>query len=440
MVSNSQPNPAQTATTEARPTQPPLSQSANSTAPQRRQGRMPGSQGYNTDDCVGLIKCVGRVMPMGPQQWSSVQEAYHKYADKNNRSHREIDSLKHKFRAIANSRKPTGDPNCPAYIRDAKRIQIEIDQKTRKYVAEDQSDDEQNGDGAHMEDSQSLDRNASPGSQVSNSSETSPNHQESEPNIPTNDDINDQMELDDQSSSHHPPTNESQASKANLCRRGASSSSQRIHHTYSPMNSSTRRSQRGRRGLDQCLETYFDPEARDNRERDQGMASFYAARLKEANTKIEALSRENQDLSTKVDNEKRDLKAEVDRLRAESTKKSMDIRDLRGKLDLLQLKLDLYKRGQFQPQPRPMYNYQGPYMTAGHAMQTPSQTAYAPAAQSNFPTQSAPSVPPPVPINSAPSVPPVQSSYQPPPESFSSMGETNFGQQNEHLGTHPSEL
>ena len=51
-----------------------------------------------------------------------MQHSYASYTIDNGRWTRDVESLKQKFRKLANSTKPSGDPDCPPAIRRAKYI------------------------------------------------------------------------------------------------------------------------------------------------------------------------------------------------------------------------------------------------------------------------------------------------------------------------------
>ena len=89
-------------------------------ATQRRPGRAKGSQGYSVADCVSLVDGVKAFLPLGAQEWGYVLDQYNNYATENNWVIRNLDPLKIKLCALATHSKPTGDPDCPLHIRDAK--------------------------------------------------------------------------------------------------------------------------------------------------------------------------------------------------------------------------------------------------------------------------------------------------------------------------------
>ena len=66
-----------------------------------------------------------------------VQDQYNVYATANNWAARELNPLKMKFRALVNHAKPTGDPDCPTYVRDAKAMQKSMDARAHVIACND---------------------------------------------------------------------------------------------------------------------------------------------------------------------------------------------------------------------------------------------------------------------------------------------------------------
>jgi hypothetical protein len=55
---------------------------------------------------------------------------------------RDVDSLKNKFRGLKNTKKPTGDPTCPEYVKRAKKLQKEIEESVNVFKMGSVSDSE----------------------------------------------------------------------------------------------------------------------------------------------------------------------------------------------------------------------------------------------------------------------------------------------------------
>ena len=90
-------------------------------------GRAKGSQGYSAADCITLVEAVKAFLPLGAIEWGFVQDWYNVYATDDNRAPHNLKPLKMKFWVLVNHAKPTGDPNCPAYVCDAKGTQKAMD-------------------------------------------------------------------------------------------------------------------------------------------------------------------------------------------------------------------------------------------------------------------------------------------------------------------------
>jgi hypothetical protein len=90
------------------------------------------------------VDAVKSVLPLGNQEWARVANIYNEYTAKNGQASRELDPLKLKFRALVNSPKPTGDPDCKAHIRAAKETQREMDKRAHVLALNDvESNDEE---------------------------------------------------------------------------------------------------------------------------------------------------------------------------------------------------------------------------------------------------------------------------------------------------------
>lgn len=63
-----------------------------------------------------LASLVEMHLPRGGNEWDRVTEAFNEWALANNQPIRDRKSLTKKFDELANATKPTGDPNCPAYV------------------------------------------------------------------------------------------------------------------------------------------------------------------------------------------------------------------------------------------------------------------------------------------------------------------------------------
>ena len=73
--------------------------------------------GYTDIELQALLDIVEEVLPQSPNEWEEVSRRHIE-----NYPGQTLDSIRHKFNALANDKKPTGDPHCPPTVRRAKRI------------------------------------------------------------------------------------------------------------------------------------------------------------------------------------------------------------------------------------------------------------------------------------------------------------------------------
>ncbi|PLW05339.1 hypothetical protein PCANC_28301 [Puccinia coronata f. sp. avenae] len=93
---------------------------------------------------------VKHVLPLGANEWAIVHERYSEYALKNGQAIRKQDSVKNKFRALVNLNIPTGDLDCPTWVRKAKHTQKLIDNRAQLLTLDEESSGEDNGVGAEV--------------------------------------------------------------------------------------------------------------------------------------------------------------------------------------------------------------------------------------------------------------------------------------------------
>ena len=75
--------------------------------------------GFSEDETAALLDVIEDILPNCPNDWERVTEAHRiSFPDLK----RTTKSLKRKFEALYNHRKPTGDPTCPVSVRRAKQI------------------------------------------------------------------------------------------------------------------------------------------------------------------------------------------------------------------------------------------------------------------------------------------------------------------------------
>ena len=83
--------------------------------------------------------------------WQKVLTTYLGVAVDNNWPMRDMDSLRNKFKSLKNSRKPTGDPNCPIDVKRAKSIQRLIDNSSDTVGFDDDEEEEEENDDSDEE-------------------------------------------------------------------------------------------------------------------------------------------------------------------------------------------------------------------------------------------------------------------------------------------------
>lgn len=90
-------------------------------------GRRPNRRNYTPDELASLNEVVEELLPISGAEWELVEHRhYSRYPDRE----RTGLQLRKKFNDVSTTKIPTGDPNIPPHIRDAKRIRGLIYQKT----------------------------------------------------------------------------------------------------------------------------------------------------------------------------------------------------------------------------------------------------------------------------------------------------------------------
>ena len=112
--------------------------------PRKAAGAGKKSRGpaYSNEETTVLLQLVGAILPSGSNGWTRLAQEYASQALDRKWPLRDEDSLKNKFKALKNSPKPTGDPDCPWDVKLAKRLQREID-ASRDVVGFDDEDGEE---------------------------------------------------------------------------------------------------------------------------------------------------------------------------------------------------------------------------------------------------------------------------------------------------------
>ena len=100
---------------------------ADRRAAQRAILRRPRGSKYSDEEVDGLLETCEEYLPIGPEEWEVVATLHkHEFPNKD----RDRDSLRRKFLQFANSKKETGNPDCPPQIRRAKKILRDIVART----------------------------------------------------------------------------------------------------------------------------------------------------------------------------------------------------------------------------------------------------------------------------------------------------------------------
>ena len=81
-----------------------------------------GQKNYTAIEIDMLLDIVAEIEPLGANMWAEVHERYNQWAMAQSYPMRDADMLKQKFDRLANEKKPTGNPRCPAPVRKAKQV------------------------------------------------------------------------------------------------------------------------------------------------------------------------------------------------------------------------------------------------------------------------------------------------------------------------------
>ncbi len=88
---------------------------------------MPKKQWFRVSEIENMLDLVQEVLPISSPEWDSIAEKHSETFPEQNRTG---DTLKRKFCKICLRTPPTGNPNCPAYVKRAKDIRDMIVGKT----------------------------------------------------------------------------------------------------------------------------------------------------------------------------------------------------------------------------------------------------------------------------------------------------------------------
>ena len=85
------------------------------------------SSKFNDTEKDTLVEIIGEILPIGNPCWVRVESAYNATFPMRRRH---LENLRKQFNGFVAKKMPTGDPNCPTCVRDAKRIKDSIYQKS----------------------------------------------------------------------------------------------------------------------------------------------------------------------------------------------------------------------------------------------------------------------------------------------------------------------
>ena len=86
-----------------------------------------GTKNKTKEETMSVLQSIREVLPISEQDWKRVED---NHAIHYPTHARDYSSIRRKFQSLYRSRQPTGDPDCPAKVREAKRIHQLILQKT----------------------------------------------------------------------------------------------------------------------------------------------------------------------------------------------------------------------------------------------------------------------------------------------------------------------
>jgi hypothetical protein len=82
---------------------------------------------FTTTELENLNEVISQVLPIGGEEWEEVANLHSQQYPEHQR---DSVNLRRKFKEMYNARIPTGDPECPEHIKTAKRLHIQIQQRS----------------------------------------------------------------------------------------------------------------------------------------------------------------------------------------------------------------------------------------------------------------------------------------------------------------------
>ncbi|TCD64820.1 hypothetical protein EIP91_003601 [Steccherinum ochraceum] len=124
------------ATPKKRPSKAPASKSSSGTSNNKngpgkkksRGGRAPGATKWTSESDMCLLRHIREINPWGPNGWKRVLKAFNAEARENGWKERTEIAIRRRYHVLVNSTKPTGDPDCPEEVREAKAIMRDLEQ------------------------------------------------------------------------------------------------------------------------------------------------------------------------------------------------------------------------------------------------------------------------------------------------------------------------
>ena len=92
------------------------------------KGRSSGAKGYTEAERLNFLDIIERRLPCSGTEWSLVAS---EHGDMYPEMERTVDSIKRQYQSLLRRREPTGDPNCPADVKQAKAIDRLLKAKQR---------------------------------------------------------------------------------------------------------------------------------------------------------------------------------------------------------------------------------------------------------------------------------------------------------------------
>ncbi|KAJ7685647.1 hypothetical protein DFH06DRAFT_1119060 [Mycena polygramma] len=116
------------------------SDSDDNSEPETKRGRRKGSQNWVKDETKRLLDLTEKHRPLAQEGWKLVTHDLGKWSKKAGRPKRDIKSVQAKFKALANTKKPTGDARCPPEVKRAIYIEGLINERVETREISDDSD------------------------------------------------------------------------------------------------------------------------------------------------------------------------------------------------------------------------------------------------------------------------------------------------------------